>query len=447
MLTFYAASQTPTSSAPSWPTASGLPEHSVRVIAPDVGGGFGIKAHLAAEEVGGRARVDAARPPRQVDGGRPRAPAREQPRPRAHPPRGGGVRRDGTILGLAPTSSWMPGPTRSGRRRPRRRPPRRPTSCPALPGPELRGAHAGRRHQQVPDRRVSRGGPALGRLHHGAADRGHRAAARDRPGRDPAPNLPPGRRVSPHQHHRARVRQREPGGVARTSGRRSATRASGASRRRPGPRPLPRHRVRLLHRADRAHDHRVRAAGSDVVRGYDSVTVLVDPRGPSPSMRRRTRTARGTRRRTPRSSLSGLGVPLDAVRVRFGDTAAAALRDGDVRQPERGRRRAAPRGRPPTACDPVLRIAGHVLEASPRGPGDRQGRIEVRGSPGSRMTVAEVARALSPVGALPRGLGPATGTDPEVRRAAWDRDVRQRDPRGDRRGGRATGSSRSSATW
>ena len=45
----------------------GLPEHKVRVIAPDVGGGFGSKIYLYAEETVHHLGIEAAEPPDQVD--------------------------------------------------------------------------------------------------------------------------------------------------------------------------------------------------------------------------------------------------------------------------------------------------------------------------------------------------------------------------------------------
>ena len=46
---------------------TGHPEHQIRVIAPDVGGGFGCKLYLYAEEVIASALRQAPRSPSQVD--------------------------------------------------------------------------------------------------------------------------------------------------------------------------------------------------------------------------------------------------------------------------------------------------------------------------------------------------------------------------------------------
>ena len=50
-LTLWSSTQTPHSLRTRMATALGLPEHSVRVIAPEVGGGFGNKIDLSPEEV------------------------------------------------------------------------------------------------------------------------------------------------------------------------------------------------------------------------------------------------------------------------------------------------------------------------------------------------------------------------------------------------------------
>ena len=62
----------------------GLPEHKVRVIAPDVGGGFGSKIYLYAEETALVWASQARQPPDQVDGRAQRSvPVRRaRPRPR-----------------------------------------------------------------------------------------------------------------------------------------------------------------------------------------------------------------------------------------------------------------------------------------------------------------------------------------------------------------------------
>ena len=68
----------------------GLPEHKVRVVAPDVGGGFGSKIYLYAEDVVRHLGVEAAQPAGEVDlpSARVLPVRRARPRPR-HPRRAG----------------------------------------------------------------------------------------------------------------------------------------------------------------------------------------------------------------------------------------------------------------------------------------------------------------------------------------------------------------------
>ena len=70
--------------------STGIPENKLRVIAPDVGGGFGAKLQFYREEILAHGDREPARPAGQVD----RDPQREHgghpPRPRPDP-----VHRDG----------------------------------------------------------------------------------------------------------------------------------------------------------------------------------------------------------------------------------------------------------------------------------------------------------------------------------------------------------------
>ena len=76
------------------------PSTSMRVIAPDVGGGFGSKLQVTAEEVLGRAGRPQAGPAGQVDRVAQRGQHGRAPRPRPDPGLEIAADRDGTILGL-----------------------------------------------------------------------------------------------------------------------------------------------------------------------------------------------------------------------------------------------------------------------------------------------------------------------------------------------------------
>ena len=59
--------------------ALGADEASIRVIVPDVGGGFGLKANLYAEEIARRRSGTAPRRSRSLDRGPHREPPRQHP--------------------------------------------------------------------------------------------------------------------------------------------------------------------------------------------------------------------------------------------------------------------------------------------------------------------------------------------------------------------------------
>ena len=62
----------------------GMPEHKVRVIAPDVGGGFGSKIFLYNEEITVSWAVEADQAPGQVDGGAAASPSMTDAHGRDH---------------------------------------------------------------------------------------------------------------------------------------------------------------------------------------------------------------------------------------------------------------------------------------------------------------------------------------------------------------------------
>ena len=99
----YASGRRPrsrTSCASSCRSTTGIPEHKIRVIAPDVGGGFGSKLDSSTrggDRLGRRAR---ARPAGQVDRVAQRERPGDHPRPRPDPGRRARRTNDGRMLGL-----------------------------------------------------------------------------------------------------------------------------------------------------------------------------------------------------------------------------------------------------------------------------------------------------------------------------------------------------------
>ena len=183
---------------------SGLPEHKLRVIAPDVGGGFGGKLQLIPEEI--LTLLVARKLGQPASGPRPvRSPCVGPPRPRPAPDdhdrrqEGRHVhraevrhhRRHGRLL--RPVHGGDPGVRRVHR-----------------PGhlqvPGLRGCLHRRLHEQDPDRRLPRRRTPGGHLRDRAHRRRARRRARPRPDGAARAELDQERRVPVHQRRRPDLR-------------------------------------------------------------------------------------------------------------------------------------------------------------------------------------------------------------------------------------------------
>jgi carbon-monoxide dehydrogenase large subunit len=147
--------------------------------------------------------------------------------------------------------------------------------------------------------------------------------------------------------------------------------------------------------------------GDSIVRGYDSVTVSLDPSGKVTVDSSLHSHGQGHETTFAQVVAERLGVPIEDVRVRFGDTMSApygmgtyasrsAVLGGGAGWQAAGDVRAA-----------LLRIAAHLLEASPDDLEIVAGEIGVRGS-SHRLPVSEVARlAFHRPERLPAGVTPA----------------------------------------
>ena len=137
--------------------ALGLPENQIRVIAPDVGGGFGGKNRLLPEEIA----VCAIALEAQSSGALDRGPARASARLRALPRsslRSRHQRREKTAPSSASkaTSISMPAPMRCGRPAPSWKPAWRRQSARALSRARAQREHMDGRDQQGADGTLSR---------------------------------------------------------------------------------------------------------------------------------------------------------------------------------------------------------------------------------------------------------------------------------------------------
>ena len=93
-LTIWMTTQAPHAIRTVFSLVSGIPEHKIRVISPDIGGGFGGKVPVYPGYVFATVAAPDHRPAGQVDRGPPREPAGRLLRPRlSHPRRAGGRQR------------------------------------------------------------------------------------------------------------------------------------------------------------------------------------------------------------------------------------------------------------------------------------------------------------------------------------------------------------------
>jgi aerobic carbon-monoxide dehydrogenase large subunit len=145
-----------------------------------------------------------------------------------------------------------------------------------------------------------------------------------------------------------------------------------------------------------------------IVFGYDTVSVSLDPSGKVTVASGLHSHGQGHETTLAQIVAERLGVSLADVRVRFGDTESAPYGLGTFAS----RSAVFGGGAAWKAADKVrhnlLTMAAHMLEANPDDLEIAEGIIQVRGSPQSRMMVAEVARlAYHRPERLPPGLMPA----------------------------------------
>ena len=148
--------------------------------------------------------------------------------------------------------------------------------------------------------------------------------------------------------------------------------------------------------------------GVPIVFGYDSATVSVDPSGKFSVDSSLHSHGQGHETTFAQIVAERVGVPISDVRVRFGDTQSAPYGMGTFAS----RSAVLGGGAVWQASDIVrgnlLKIAANIMEANAADLEIDEGVIQVKGSPQHRMTVAEVARAAyHRPEKLPKGLMPA----------------------------------------
>ena len=311
--------------------AIGLSEKQLRVIAPDVGGGFGLKLHLCPEDYLVVRGVEAAQPPGQVDRGPLRGARGEPPRQgdhlrardcdegRRHVPRDAGS--------LRRRRRRVRGATRS----------RRSSTplCAAVMLPNLYDV-AGRplRGRRGRSRTSARSGAyrgvgwTSGQTAARAARRRGRPRARHRPDRAAAEEHDPRRRA-------VRLRRRAASTTAAATPRaqRKAMELVGlrrvprASARGAGGGPLPRRRLQPVRRAGRLV-RRAREAHGLPVRLLDSARVTIEPDGSVTVTIGLHSHGQGHQTTMAQVAADKLGVPIESVKIVQGDTAQTAYGAG-----------------------------------------------------------------------------------------------------------------------
>jgi aerobic carbon-monoxide dehydrogenase large subunit len=155
-----------------------------------------------------------------------------------------------------------------------------------------------------------------------------------------------------------------------------------------------------------------RRRGMVQVSGHDAATVRVEPTGEVRAFVSAASQGQGHATTLAQIVADGLGVSLGAVRVVAGDTERCPYGSGSFAS----RSIVVTGGALVLAArrlrEKIEKIAGHMLEASPADLTIEGGKIEVRGAPGRALTVLDVARlAYRPAGGtLPEGVDPALET-------------------------------------
>lgn len=410
LLTLYSATQIPHLLRTGIADSLGLAEHNVRVIAPDVGGGFGIKAHLFPEEVATcLLAMRVGRPVKWIEDSREHLTACIHAREHVHRVRIA-VKRDGTILGIRADvlvdagaySAW----------------PWTATMDAGMAGNMIPGPYRVRNYE-VRVRAVATNKCPLGPYR--GVGRPSAAFTIERAMDDIARELS----LDPVE---IRVKNYVPDdgypyttvtgliydSASLVASLRKAAEAVGyaafrteQARARDDGRYLGIGFGTYIEQTAHA-THEFIKRGVPIIFGYDSVSVSLDPSGKVTVDSSLHSHGQGHETTFAQVVADRLGVPIADIRVRFGDTQSAPYGMGTFAS----RSAVLGGGAAWKAADAVrenlLRIAGHMLEVSPADLEIADALIRVKGSPRHKMTVAEVARlAYHRPERLPPGLLPA----------------------------------------
>jgi carbon-monoxide dehydrogenase large subunit len=410
VLTVYSATQIPHLVRTGLADSLGLPEHDVRVIAPDVGGGFGIKAHLFPEEVAVcLLSMRLGRPVKWLEDTREHLTACIHAREHVHRVRLA-MTRDGRILGIAADvivdagaySVWPWTATMDAG-----------MAANMIVGPYRVPAYQARVRAVAtnkcplgPYRGVGRPSAAF------TIERALEDVAREL---DLDPVEIRLRNYVPDDAYpytavtglvydsaslvKALETVRDRVGYAAFRREQAAARAQG--------RYLGIGFGTYLEQTAHATSEFVKR-GVPIVFGYDTVSVALDPSGKVTVDSSLHSHGQGHETTFAQIVAERLGLPLEDVRVRFGDTQSAPYGMGTFAS----RSAVLGGGAAWKAADVVrhnlLQVAAHMMEAAADDLEIAQGVVQVKGSPQHRMTVRDVARrAHHRPETLPEGVLPA----------------------------------------
>ena len=379
----------------------GLAEHKVRVVAPDVGGGFGVKQDIYPEElVLALLAMRLRAPVKWIETRREHltgtAHAREQWADVEL-----AARRDGTIVALsAELLADMGAYTRSlGVLCPSisaashdRSLSDSELSMPGARGPHLQGARG----------RLPRGRHARGGLRAGAGHRSPRARASDRPRRASPQELHPARRVS--------VEARD--GIGPDSAGLRQRRLRGWPRHRAGP-------GALRGAAERA-DGRAREGGSGRLLGigvaayvlltglgpYEGAVLRVDATGQVLLITGALPHGQGTGTALAQVVADELGLQPADITVQHGDTALIPFGVGTYASRNAVVAGSAALCAARAVAAKARRLAAHLLEVGEADLELVDGSVRVAGAPDRRLSLGQLAQAAAPGLPLPAGMEP-----------------------------------------
>jgi carbon-monoxide dehydrogenase large subunit len=126
--------------------------------------------------------------------------------------------------------------------------------------------------------------------------------------------------------------------------------------------------------------------------GHEGATVRVDPSGAVTVLAGVTSQGQGTETTVAQIVATELGVPFEAVSVVLGDTDATPFGLGAFASRQAVIGGGAAMRAAGAVREKTVRIAAHLLEAAPEDLEAHDGRVAVRGVPGRAISIAEVAR-------------------------------------------------------